>query len=264
MLAVTCITTGRVRLKRGARGARRYLPGGWRDSTLPVNVFLVEHPDGLCLFDAGQTARAAERGYFPRWYPFFRLSRFELDRDEEVAPQLRASGVDPGEIRWVVLSHLHTDHAGGIGDFPHSEVVVSRIEWDRAQGVGGRVRGYLPQYWPRSARVRAVDLQFAPVGPFEHSLKLTDDGCLTLVATPGHTPGHLSLLVRDRATSTLVGGDVALDLADLDGVNPQLAAWCRDEDVTFLTTHDDRAAQLTAAATDAEPPPRRKPAERRH
>jgi N-acyl homoserine lactone hydrolase len=252
MIAVTRLTTGRVRRKRGERGVLRYLRDDWGDETLPVNVFLVRHPEGLCLFDAGQTARAARPGYFPRWYPFFRLARFELGAEEEAARQLTAAGVDPGGVRWVVLSHLHTDHAGGIGAFARAEVVVGRTEWERAQGVAGRLRGYLPQYWPATLKPRLVELLPQPVGPFARSLELTRDGALVLVATAGHTPGHLSLLVRSRDSMFLLVGDLAHDPRQLEETAPAIARWCRAHDVTVLAAHDD-GASVEELYSDPEP-----------
>lgn len=129
-MRVICLTTGVVREKVGERGASRYVRDRWRIDTLPVNVFLVEHPAGLLLFDTGQTAKAQERGYLPQWHPFLRLSRFELSPTDEVAQQLREEGVSPGDVRWVVLSHLHNDHVGGIDAFAGAEVLVSRVEWE--------------------------------------------------------------------------------------------------------------------------------------
>lgn len=245
-MKIHCLSTGVVRTKRGDRGARRYLPGGWRDEALPVNVFLVDHPDGLCLFDAGQTARAASPGYFPRWQPFFRLARFELRPEEEAAAQLRASGFDPDAVRWVVLSHLHTDHVGGLDAFPSAEPLVTRAEWERAIGVKGRVRGYLPQYWPAGRRPTLVDFDDRPVGPFRRSHDVAGDGSLLLVPTPGHTPGHASLLVRDGAQTYLLGGDAAHSAADLD---PDVAAFCSEVDVLYLATHDPRAPELLREAS---------------
>ena len=161
------LVTGRARAKAGRRGIRRYLVDEWQDETVPVNAFLVEHPDGLCLFDTGQTARAAEPGWFPRWQPFFRLSRFELEPADEVAAQLRARGIEAGNVRRVVLSHLHTDHVGGLDAFTGAEVLVPRLEWERAVGVRGRIRGYLPQYWPPTIDPLLVDFDGGPVGPFD-------------------------------------------------------------------------------------------------
>jgi glyoxylase-like metal-dependent hydrolase (beta-lactamase superfamily II) len=208
---------------------RRYLAGGWSAETLPVNVFLVHHPEGLCLFDAGQTADAARPGYFPCWQPFFRLARFELEPEDEIAAQL-----DPGQVRWVVLSHLHTDHAGGIGAFAGAEIIVSRLEWEAAQGVRGRLRGYLPQYWTLPEPVQ-VDLAGPPIGPFSGSFDVAGDGRLVLVPAPGHTPGHVALIARDEDGGFFLGGDVAESRATLPA---EIAEFCEQERLTVLLTHD--------------------------
>jgi glyoxylase-like metal-dependent hydrolase (beta-lactamase superfamily II) len=240
-LRVHALSTGRVRPKRAQRGVRRYLPGGWSDRTLPVNVIAVEHPDGVCLFDAGQTSAAARPGHFPRWYPFFWLSRFELERDDEADARLTAIGMAPGSVRWLVLSHLHTDHAGGVPRFAGAEVLVSRLEWERAQGLGGRLRGYLPQHWPAGIRPRVVEFDGPPLGPFAASHDLAGDGALVLVPTPGHTPGHMAMVVRDGDRAWLCAGDLAHDAQDMQRVAPEIARWCRQEHVTVLATHDEEA-----------------------
>lgn len=242
-MRVHCLVTGNVRSKAGLRGARRYVRDEWRDEAMPVNTFLAEHPAGLCLFDAGQTARAVQSGWFPRWQPFFRLSRFELGPQDEVAPQLRSRGLEPQQVRRVVLSHLHTDHVGGLDAFTHADVVVSRVEWQRATGVGGRIRGYLPQYWPASIEPTLVDFEGPAFGPFDSSHDVAGDGLLLLVPTPGHTPGHASLLVRGERT-WLLAGDIVHTASELDRVAPALAAWCRDEGIVVLTAHDPAAVAL--------------------
>jgi glyoxylase-like metal-dependent hydrolase (beta-lactamase superfamily II) len=244
-MRVRCLTTGVVRGKRRARGLRRYLPGGWREETLPVNAFLIEHPDGACLFDAGQSSRASGPGYLPQWHPFLRLSRFELAPEDEAAAQVGAAGIDAADVRWVVLSHLHTDHVGGVGGFPAAEVIVSAAEWARARGVAGRIRGYLPQHWPAALSPRLVRPDGDSVGPFPSSFDVAGDGRLLLVPTPGHTPGHVSLLVRN-GTSYLCAGDLAATAEDLVSIAPEVAAFCREEGIVFLGAHDPSACALAA------------------
>ena len=227
-MEVRVLTTGRVRGKRGPSGLRRYLADDWAEETLPVHAFLVEHPEGSVLFDTGQTARAAEPGWFPRWYPFFRLSRFELGPEDEVAAQLAR----PEDVRLVVLSHLHTDHVGGLDAFAHADVVVVRAEWERATGLGGRLRGYLPQRWPAGIRPRLVDVDGPPLGPFPATHDLLGDGRLVLVPLPGHTPSHAGLLVRDETRTLLLAGDAQIE----------------SEELLVLGAHDERAPTLLERA----------------
>lgn len=244
-MMVRVFSTGRVRPKRGARGLRRYLVDDWSETTLPVNIFLIEHPQGLCLVDAGQTAAAGQPGYFPSWYPFFRLARFELGPADDAAAQVAAAGYAIKDIRWVVLTHLHTDHVGGIAAFANADILVTRTEWERAQGVGGRLRGYLPQYWPANLTPHLMEFTGPAVGPFAGSCDVALDGRLTLVPLPGHTPGHAALLVRvDAGRSYLCAGDAAHTAVGLADTAPDVAEWCRREQVTILTTHDDDSARL--------------------
>jgi len=238
-MEVRALTTGRVRQKRAGSALRRYLADDWAEASLPVHAFSIDHPQGLCLFDTGQTARAGEPGWFPAWYPFFRLARFELAADDEVAVQLARLGRAPEEVRLVVLSHLHTDHVGGLDAFADADVVVVREEWERATGIAGRLRGYLPQRWPATVRPRLVEFNGPPLGPFRATHDLLGDGRLLLVPTPGHTPSHASLLVRRDSGTVLLAGDFVHTAADLPAVAPDLAAWCEAEEVLLLTAHDD-------------------------
>jgi glyoxylase-like metal-dependent hydrolase (beta-lactamase superfamily II) len=247
-VGVRAFSTGAVRGKRRRRGIRRYMPAGWSDSTLPVNVFAIEHPEGVCLFDTGQSARAAEPGYFPWWFPFFRLARFELGPEDEAAAQLSRAGIDPDAIRWVVLSHMHTDHAGGIHAFSGAEVLVSRAEWQRATDLPSRLRlrGYLPQYWPEGVHPRLIDFDGPPIGPFPGSHDVAGDRRLLLVPTPGHSVGHMALLVRDPHGGVFLAGDLAESAEELGRRAPELAAFCSEEGVRVLTSHDPEAVPIAA------------------
>jgi N-acyl homoserine lactone hydrolase len=243
---VVGFSTGRVRSKRGTRGVRRYLPGGWSTETEPVNVFAVTHPDGVLVFDTGQSAAAARPGFLPRWHPYLRLSRFELTREDEAAEQLRVAGLDPAAVRWVVVSHLHTDHVGGLDGFPQAEVIVSTEEWELARGVGGRLRGYVARQLPTRVGLRLTRFDGPAVGPFSRSEDLAGDGQLVLVPTPGHTAGHVSLLVRADDRRYLLAGDLAHTAAELDSSAPEIAAYCRENEIVVLTTHGPAVSVLAA------------------
>ena len=250
-MEILAMSTGRVRPKRATRGVRRYLPGAWSDDTLPINVFVVTHDDGMLLFDAGQSARAATHGYLPAWHPFLRLARFELAPEDEVASQLGRLELDPAAVRWVVLSHLHTDHVGGLEAFRHAEVLVSPIDWQLARGLSGRLRGYLPHRWPQGLRPRPVQLTGPAIGPFPCSSDVAGDGRLVIVPIPGHTPGHLGLLARADAGTYLTVGDLVHTAGELDQAAPEIAAYCRAEGIIVLPSHDPSVLDLLSRRAGA-------------
>ncbi len=233
-MAIEVLLAGRVRGKRRT-GPLRHFPGGWSASTRPVNVVLIDHPGGLCLFDAGPGPRALQ-DRLP-WHPWLRLARFEPVEPDALRAALERRGAERGDIRWIVLSHLHVDHVGELADVPAADVVVSRVEWQRAQGLRGRLRGYVPGLWPAARTPDLVDPRPPPLGPFSGSYDVAGDGTLLVVPTPGHTPGHVSLLVRLDGRRVLCGGDLAPSLEELAAVRPDIADWCAREEVDYVGAH---------------------------
>lgn len=194
--------------------------------------------------------RAVRAGYHQWWHPFLRLARFELEPADEAEAQLSALGRDPGQVRWVCLSHLHTDHVGGVSDFPRAEVLVAAGEWERARGRRGLLRGYVPQHWPASVAPRLVHLGGPPVGPFIATHDVAGDGRLLLVPLPGHTPHHMGLLVRGRHRTWLLAGDLVHSPSALAGTASEVDAFCRRQHVVVLTAHDGASGQSAQSRED--------------
>ena len=240
---------------------------------LPIFAFVIEHPEGLIVVDTGETARVAEPGYFPRWHPYYRYGLQEwVQPEEEIGPQMRAMGLDPNDVRWVLLTHLHTDHAGGLAHFPKAEPRVSRSEYTYAKGTRGLLRGYPSNRWPHWFNPTLIDMQPEPVSSFPASYQVTRAGDVRFVPTPGHTVGHLSVVVTTSDMTYFLAGDAsytqALMLSEkIDGVSlnhatarqtlERVHAFCRATPTVYLPSHDpdtpDRLANRQRAVARSTP-----------
>jgi glyoxylase-like metal-dependent hydrolase (beta-lactamase superfamily II) len=95
----------------------------------PVNAYVIEHAKGLILFDTGQDrASVTDDGYFPGGFTgliYHRLARFDIGEQDTLAAQLAALGYSPADVDTAILSHLHQDHIGGIGELNDADLLVS-------------------------------------------------------------------------------------------------------------------------------------------
>jgi N-acyl homoserine lactone hydrolase len=192
---------------------------------LPINSYVIEHRDGLVLFDTGQDrASVLDPDYFPKGFTgllYRRLARFEIEAGETLNAGLNDIGYNITDVRTAILSHLHQDHIGGLPELGHAEIVISKSEWDLLAGSRPEMNGFLRSHidlpglrWQRITFDRGAAEQ---LDPFTASHDLFGDGSLTLLPTPGHTPGSVSLLVRrpGRAPLLMVG-DVTYDVHRLE------------------------------------------------
>jgi glyoxylase-like metal-dependent hydrolase (beta-lactamase superfamily II) len=191
---IHAIQTGTVRIKPSQRVGRGrgvlrqvniLLDRSWTEP-LPIYAWAIQTDEGVIVVDTGETARTSEPDYFPHWHPYFRLAvRVDVTPEQEVGPQLLGIGIRPDDVRTVILTHLHTDHAGGLHHFPRSEILVCDEELRLAKGFAGRLRGYLPNRWPVWFTPRPIDFVPEPFGPFDRSERVTSDGSVVIVSTPG-------------------------------------------------------------------------------
>lgn len=115
--------------------------------------------------------------------------------------QLKALGLTPGDITDIAFSHFHGDHVGNANLFVGAKHYVQRLEYEAAFGANAGKFGYAPALYEKIAGNPRVDLE----GDFD----VFGDGSVVILATPGHTPGHQSLLVRLPVRGALVlSGDM--------------------------------------------------------
>jgi N-acyl homoserine lactone hydrolase len=271
--AVSVISTGTVRIRPehpyGTRKplywwlltSRRWTP------PRPVNVYVIEHANGLILFDTGQDrASVTDTTYFPSGvagYVYDRLARFDIGENDTLTAQLAALGYVPADVDTAIVSHLHQDHIGGLRELTGSELLVSAPEWAELAKPAPELRGFLRSHiqlpglkWHQVSPEPTDDPALAP---FTESLDVMGDGSLMLLPTPGHTAGSVSLLVRRAARPPLLlAGDLTygaeiLQRGQLPGVGNRrrlaessrkvLALAGQQPGLVVLPAHDPTAAQ---------------------
>ena len=258
------IRTGSVKVKQAQRERRTggllrvLLDSSWTD-WLPIYCWVIEHPEGVIVVDTGESSKAATTDYFPRWHPYFRGSvRMQVNPEDEIGFKLTALGIRASDVRTVVLTHFHTDHAGGLYHFPASQILVSANDHKLASGSLGKALGYLPQHWPAWFAPTSIDLRPDPVGAFASSFPVTRAGDVLIVPTPGHTPGHVSVIVRTDEANYFLAGDTSYTQQLLlerkaDGVAPRprvvldtidkILRFARDTPTVYLPSHDPECAK---------------------
>jgi N-acyl homoserine lactone hydrolase len=218
---VSVLSTGTVRIRPEHVGPTRMNTYVWLATSRrwsqprPINAYVIEHRDGLVLFDTGQDrAVVTDPNYFPRGATgilYDRLVRFDIAPDHTLTRQLATLGYDIADVHTAVLSHLHLDHIGGLRELSHASIVVSADEWSSVQRPLATLRGFLRRHI-ELAGLHWNRVHYEPLGdhaltPFATGHDLFGDGSLVLLPTPGHTPGSMSLLVRrpDGAPLLMVG-----------------------------------------------------------
>jgi len=209
----------------------------------PYFMYVVTHPDGTVLFDSGAHPELRTNAR-ERLGPAADMFEALLEPEHTVPGCLAAIGLEPRDVDVVVQSHLHFDHAGGLEHLGHAPVYVQQAELDFAFAPpADQADIYVPADFDVGCDWRALD--------GDHDL--FGDGRLRIVATPGHTAGHQSLLVRLDGQTVFLLSDAAY-LVDkmrarrLPGVlwsaDAMLATWERvealerEEDALLLATHE--------------------------
>ena len=140
-------------------------------------------------------------------------------------------------------------------------------EVEIGSGFMGKVNGYIPHRLPSWFRPTPIEFRAEPLGPFGESLPLTEAGDVRIIPTPGHTPGHVSVVLEDGEQLVLFAGDATYSQQLLleqavDGVAPdeqvarqtlaRLLELVRERPTVYLPTHDSgRRAKAGRASSGA-------------
>ncbi|PWF49151.1 N-acyl homoserine lactonase family protein [Massilia glaciei] len=171
--------------------------GQWIEA--PILAYLIETPNGRILYDAGcDYGKLADPALAEK---FFAPMRAQFDPplmtpEQRIPRYLARLGLRPADIDLIFLGHLHFDHAGGVCDFPGCEVHIHADEIDAARN--GKDDGVFADEWADSGRWELKTGEYT-VAPGVHAL-----------ASPGHSAGHMSLLVElPKGAPVIICGDAA-------------------------------------------------------
>lgn len=162
---------------------------------LTVGCYLIRHGDKVMLWDAGLPAAAKGKAIDPKLPMDATLSRTLVE-------QLADLGIKPEQVSVLGISHYHFDHTGQAPSFPAATLMIGAGDWAAVTAK------------PPAPGINAAPLQAwigggGKVEPVTGDKDVFGDGSVRIIDTPGHTPGHHSLLVRLKGRSILLTGDLA-------------------------------------------------------
>jgi N-acyl homoserine lactone hydrolase len=215
----------------------------------PCLAYVVRHPSaGPILIDTGLHADARRDLRRDFGLPMGLLFRGIRPAVKPFDVQLRELEVEPESVQSALMTHLHVDHTSGMRLLPNARFTCARAEWEAARGRFAAGRGYVRRHLPTRERMNLVDFATGgeAFGPFEKTVDFLGDGSIRLLYTPGHTPGHLSVLLRlEGGRQVLVVGDAAYTLRSIDeGILPMITV---DDEASV------RSLRALAAFADQEP-----------
>jgi glyoxylase-like metal-dependent hydrolase (beta-lactamase superfamily II) len=157
--------------------------------TVPSMCFVVEHPEGLVLWDTSMHPCVCSDPVAHWGKLALTVTVPRYSENETLLARLTQAGIDPSRIRYVINSHLHNDHCGMNRFFPRATVLVRRGEYDHAVGLMDTGKhGYVREdFYGDGQTLELID--------YDDSFDIFGDGSLTLISTIGHTSGHQSLQV---------------------------------------------------------------------
>jgi glyoxylase-like metal-dependent hydrolase (beta-lactamase superfamily II) len=182
--------------------------GRWKIAEFPSLFALISHPQfGHILYDTGYTERFfTETKKFPLQIYALTTPVYFQPEDSAVY-QLQKLGIKPDDINYIIISHFHADHVGGLLDFPNAQFICFQSAYQAVkdlQGFKALQAGFLSGLIPSDFAERGIFAEEklkvklpAKYAPFTEGIDLFGDGSLLAIELPGHVIGQLGLLFTD-------------------------------------------------------------------
>lgn len=191
--------------------------------TIPTTVAIFQHPQhGVILWDTGCNDAVADPDRADEYWGAGIKDAFgahAFTRNHAIDRQLDFMGIQPKDVRYVVYSHLHLDHAGGMSYFKNAVHVVQRVEIQYA---------LFPDEWTRPVYVQndLRDIHKLNVLPIDGDYDLFGDGTFMLIKAPGHAPGMQVMIVTlPHRGRFILGADIAHQRDQFEALTPMPWDW---------------------------------------
>lgn len=194
-------------------------------------ALLVEHPQGRFLFDTGLGRSTPEAFADNRWV---HRKLFDYEQLNPAIDQLLEAGYSAEDIDFILPSHLHWDHTGGLPDFPDTPVWVPEEALAEAQQ--GHRPSFLAGHLDSTTHWKALKLNDTPYQGFSRSLDLFGDGRLVLVDLSGHTRGQVGMFAHlDSGRTLFFIGDTSWTMVGVEEgqPRPKIVQWLAPVDADF-------------------------------
>ena len=170
-----------------------------RDIKIPINMWILDHPKGLVVYDTGNNVAISNGNCSSHWVQgLCDFLKPDQTRDDVIDRYLERLGYSADDVKIVITSHSHLDHIANIEMFPNAIHVIQKIELYQA---------WWPEKFQRSGAHVLADYDdardfdyFALEGDYD----LFGDGSVMVYFTPGHTLGHQSVKVQLPNTGTVI------------------------------------------------------------
>jgi glyoxylase-like metal-dependent hydrolase (beta-lactamase superfamily II) len=219
--------------------------GKWRETKFPSIFAVISHPDvGIILFDTGYSSRFFEetRDLPLRLYALVTPVYFQPE--DSAIDRLQRVGIAAADVKYIIISHFHADHVGGLQDFPNAQFICFKSAYtavkDR-QGWRALTAGFLPGLLPTDFDRRSIFVEDLAIGslpveyaPFETGYDLFGDRSLLAVELPGHATGQLGLFLVDKS------GRQYFLIADACWLSRAYQEFVRPHPITKLLFANDR------------------------
>ena len=175
-------------------GLQQGAPPG--DLTVPVGFYVIKHPRGIVVFDTGNNDKTIKdpAGW---WGPLAKGLGLKMTADDAIDVQLAKVDVKPADVKFVVLGHMHLDHAGNMQKFPNATFLIQN---DELAAAGFPETGYSVFYIPGDF----AEAKNYKIVRLRGDVDLFGDKSVEVIRSPGHTPGSQFAVVRLPKTGTVV------------------------------------------------------------